>query len=103
MDVSVARHINDQRGWFVISDELFDYYDQDAEYDIAKAYRCFHCGILVKEAQVVVHKASCMIGADERLNKTLFMLEYCFNTANTNDGLGARVFSDVSDFIRGYK
>lgn len=103
MDVSVARYINDQRGWFVISDELFDYYDQDDKYDAAKAYRCFHCGILVKEAQVVVHNDSCMIGADERLNKSLFMLEYCFNTANTNDGLGVRVFSDVSDFIRGYK
>lgn len=103
MDVSFARHINDQRGWFVISDELFDYYDQDDEYDVAKAYRCFHCGILVKHGAVIVHKDSCTIGADERLNKSLFMLEYCFNTANTNDGLGARVFSDVSDFIRGYK
>lgn len=103
MDVSVARYTNDQRGWFVISDELYDYYDQDDQYDVAKAYRCFHCGIICKPSGVVVHKATCNIGSDERLNQALFMLEYCFDTAVANNGVGKNVTADILEFMRIYK
>ena len=103
INVFLAREIGDIDGWFVVSRELAENYCKSPEHTTTEGYMCFHCGILVKESQVIVHKDSCMIGADERLNKSLFMLEYCFDTANTNDGLGSRVFSDVSDFIRSYK
>ncbi len=103
MDVSVARYINDQRGWFVISDELFDYYDQDEEYEVAKAYRCFHCGIILKCVGVVVHQDSCDIDSDERLNESLFMLNYCVENAKANDGLGARVETDVLGYLSRYR
>ena len=103
MEVFVARHVDDLQGWFVISGELFADYQHSDEYKTAMAYRCFHCGIILKTRGVVVHQDSCDIGSDERLNESLFMLNYCVENAKANDGLGARVETDVLGYLSRYR
>ena len=64
---------------------------------------CFHCGIICKHSGIVVHKDTCNIGSDERLNQALFMLQYCFDTAVANDGIGRNVAADILEFMSSYK
>ena len=103
MDVFVARYVGDRRGWFAVSSELFEDYQSFDEYETSTAYRCFHCGIILKTRGVVVHQDSCDIGSDEGLNESLFMLNYCVENAKSNDGLGARVETDVLGYLSRYR
>ncbi len=71
--------------------------------DVRVKYRCYHCGDIKNSGGVVVHKDSCKIGADERLNHALFMVDFLKSHIFANDIATDRVVSCILEFEEQYK
>jgi len=66
-------------------------------------YRCFHCGDLKNNGGVIVHKETCKIGADERLNAALWMVSNLNNHIIANEVATPRVTESILEFEAQYK
>ena len=100
MITMAAREIGDVGGWYAISDGIAEELKSSPEHTTALMYRCFHCGFIPASSGAIVHKDTCQIGSDERLNQALYMLNYVYDNAQANYGLGDRVASDVVEYMR---
>jgi hypothetical protein len=66
-------------------------------------YRCYHCGDIANKGGVVVHKETCKVGADQRLNAALWMVDNLKNHILSNDIATPRVMEYLSEFEAIYK
>jgi len=73
------------------------------EKEIFVLYRCYHCGDIDNNGGVVVHKETCKIGADQRLNSALWMVDNLKNHIIANDVATPRVIECASEFEAFYK
>ncbi len=80
--------------------ELRDYFCKCVIHVI---YRCYHCGDIKNKGGVVVHKETCKIGADLRLNSALWMVDNLKNHIMANDVATTRVMEYVLEFEAFYK
>ena len=73
------------------------------EKEIFVLYRCYHCGDIDNNGGVVVHKNTCKIGADQRLNSALWMIDNLKNHIIANDVSTPRVMEYLAEFEGFYK